>query len=381
MLGVIIGVCSVIIMVAIVQGLRQKIIDQFMSNGSNIIFAFYSPKPGSILRGGYQGLHMSDIEAIQRRCTLIGPLSPSASTQVTAVVGNEVKSAQLQGVLAVYPNTQKISVAEGRFIDEHDDATFSKACVIGTKTKTDLFGKADPIGKEIICSVGGQITLLEVVGVLDEKDQQPGSPDYNNAIFASLRTVQQRFTGSDQIDGFSTRSLDVTGTQHAADEVWAVLKQTHPLNYSDFIVDTQEGLLKQLDVIISTLQIVLGGVGGLALLTGGIGIMNIMLVSVTERTREIGIRKAVGATRPAILTQFLVEAMVVSGLGGLIGIAWGWSISWLVDAFAHKILPTYVPFWAVLLGFSFAVGVGLFFGIFPAYRASKLDPIQALRYE
>jgi putative ABC transport system permease protein len=253
--------------------------------------------------------------------------------------------------------------------------------VIGTKTASDLFGKQDPIGHQIICSMGGANTLLVVVGVLAEKDQGPNGIDYNNSIFASLRSVQQRFTGSDQIDGFSTRSLDVTGTQAAADQVWAILKQTHPLNYKDFIVDTQEGLMKQLDVIINTLQIVLGGVGGLALLTGGIGIMNIMLVSVTERTREIGIRKAVGATRPAILLQFIVEAMVVSGLGGIIGIIWGWSISWVVGSFAKKVLPTYVPLWAVLLGFTFAVGVGLFFGIFPAYRASKLDPIQALRYE
>lgn len=381
MLGVIIGVCSVIVMVAIVQGLRQKIVDQFMSNGSNIIFAFYSPRPDSIHRGGYEGLRMSDIEEMQRRCTLVGAISPTASTSITAVVGDQRKSAQLIGVLASYPDTNNISVQEGRFIDDIDDATYSKACVIGSKTKTDLFGNSDPIGKQVICSLNGVNTLLVVVGVLNEKDQGPGGTDYNNSIFASLRSVQQRFTGSDRIDGFSTRSLDVTGTQAAADQVWAVLKQTHPLNYRDFIVDTQEGLMKQLDVIINTLQIVLGGVGGLALLTGGIGIMNIMLVSVTERTREIGIRKAVGATRPAILLQFMVEAMVVSGLGGLIGILWGWSISWVVNALAHKVLPTYVPFWAVLLGFTFAVGVGLFFGIFPAYRASKLDPIQALRYE
>lgn len=381
MLGVIIGVCSVIVMVAIVQGLRQKIVDQFMSNGSNIIFAFYAPKPDSIHRGGYEGLRMSDIEAIQSRCTLIGAVSPTASTSVTAVVGDQRKSCQLIGVLAAYPDTNNITVAEGRFINQDDDSTYSKACVIGTKTKTDLFGNQDPIGRQIICSLNGINTLLVVVGVLAEKDQGPNGVDYNNSLFASLRSVQQRFTGSDQIDGFSTRSLDVTGTQQAADQVWAILKQTHPLNYKDFIVDTQEGLMKQLDVIINTLQIALGGVGGLALLTGGIGIMNIMLVSVTERTREIGVRKAVGATRPAILLQFVVEAMVVSGLGGIIGILWGWSLSWIIGTFAHKVLPTYVPIWAVLLGFSFAVGVGLFFGIFPAYRASKLDPIQALRYE
>ena len=167
----------------------------------------------------------------------------------------------------------------------------------------------------------------------------------------------------------------------AADQVWAVLKQRHPLNYKDFVVDTQEGILKQLDSLLNGIQFALGGVGGLALLTGGIGIMNIMLVSVTERTREIGIRKAVGATRGAILLQFIVEAMVVSGLGGLIGVAGGYGLSAVINHFAHDTLPTFVPFWATELGFGFAVGVGLFFGIYPAFRAAKLDPITALRYE
>src|SRR5579884_1629644 len=171
MLGVIIGVCSVIVMVAIVQGLRKKIVDQFMNNGSNLIFAFYAPHPDSVHRGGYQGLRQGDIDSIQRQCDMIGPISPTASTQVEASVGDKHKNAQLIGVLAAYTGVQSLTVAEGRFINGLDDDTYSKACVIGTKTSTDLFGKADPIGREVICSLGGVNTSLEVVGVLGEKDR------------------------------------------------------------------------------------------------------------------------------------------------------------------------------------------------------------------
>ncbi len=167
----------------------------------------------------------------------------------------------------------------------------------------------------------------------------------------------------------------------AADEVFAVLKSRHPENAQDFIVDTQEGLISRLDSVLLIFQVILGGVGGLSLLVGGIGIMNIMLVSVTERTREIGIRKAVGAKRGDILLQFVTESMTVSGLGGLLGVGWGWGMSYAIGAIAKDRLATYVPPWAALLGFGFAVGVGMFFGIYPAFRAAKLDPIQALRYE
>ncbi len=381
MLGVIIGVASVIVMIAIVQGLRQKIMDQFEGNGANLIFGFYAPKPDSIQRGGFSGLKQADIDAISRECTMIGPVSAEESTSVTARYSDQRKAVQLTGVLAPYTSTHSVHVATGRFIDQDDDDAYSKACVIGTKLKTTLFGTGDPIGRELVLNANGADVSMVVVGVLEQKDRGPDGVDFDNGIFASLRSVQKRFTGSDAIGSFSMRSTDVTQTEQAADQVWGVLRQLHPLNYKDFIVDTQEGLLKQVDQVIMTIQVALGGVGGLALLTGGIGIMNIMLVSVTERTREIGIRKAVGATRGGILLQFVIEAMVVSGLGGLLGIAFGDGLSSLINAFAHKVLPTFVPLWAVGLGFGFAVGVGLFFGIYPAFRAAKLDPITALRYE
>jgi putative ABC transport system permease protein len=381
MLGVIIGVSSVIVMIAIVQGARQSVIDQFEGNGANLIFAFYDPRPDSVAQGGFSGLEMADISAIARQCTLVGGISPESSTQVEASYLDRRKNVQLTGVLATYPETDNISVAEGRFVDSHDDETYSKACVIGEKIKSRLFEDTDPIGKELLCSLNGSIVSMTVVGVLEKKDRGPNGIDFNNGVFASLRSVQKRFTGSTVIDQFSAKAFDVSQTQAGADQIFAVLTRRHPLNAGDFVVDTQESLLKQVDQVLSLFQLVLGGVGGLSLLTGGIGIMNIMLVSVTERTREIGIRKAVGAKRSAILTQFVIEAMVVSGVGGLVGIACGWSLASTVDHFTHNQLPLYVPLWSIGLGFGFALGVGLFFGIYPAWRASKLDPITALRYD
>ncbi len=382
MLGVIIGVTSVIVMIAIVQGIRQQILDQFAGNGANLIFASYQPKLGSVSRGGFSGLTMADAKAVEDRCTMVGAVSPDAETSVVAQAGANRRSATLTGVLETYNQTQNLPLGSGRFISADDVASWSKACIIGHKMQTDLFGSADPLGQEIRCTTddGSNVSLV-VVGTLEEKDRGGGGQDFNNALYAALPTVQKRFTGSDKINSFSTRSRSIPQVELAADQVWSVLKTRHPLNYKDFVVDTQEGILKQLDTLLSGIQLVLGGVGGLALLTGGIGIMNIMLVSVTERTREIGIRKAVGATRSAILLQFVVEAMVVSGLGGIIGVSAGYGLSALIDHFAHKFLPTFVPFWATEMGFGFAVGVGLFFGIYPAFRAAKLDPITALRYE
>ncbi len=381
MLGVIIGVMAVIVMVAIVQGIRQQILDQFAGNGANLIFAVYQPKPDSIQRGGFSGLTMDDVRAVQNQCDLISSVSPSAQTNVIASVGSARESYTLSGVLSDFLDTNNVTLDSGRFISAEDMATWSKACVIGHKAKVDLFGDGPAVGKAVLCDQDGSTISLIVVGVLADKDRGGGGDDFNSTLYIALPSLQKRFTGSDKINSFTARSQDISVVETAADQVWNVMRRRHPLNYKDFIVDTQEGLLKQIDTLLAGIQLVLGGVGGLALLTGGIGIMNIMLVSVTERTREIGIRKAVGATRGAILLQFVVEAMVVSGLGGLVGVAAGYGLAGLINHFAHKTLPTFVPLWAAELGFGFAVGVGLFFGIYPAFRAAKLDPIAALRYE
>ncbi len=381
MLGVIIGVMSVIVMISLVQGIRQQFLTQFASNGANLLFASYQPKVGTVARGGFSGLTMDDARAVAARATLINAVSPKIDTSVVAQNGPHRRQVTLSGVDDTFDQTFNITPASGRFLRPDDVASWGKACILGQKTKDDLFPNTDALGKEILCSTndGSKVSLV-VVGVLEKKDAS-FSGDFNNSIFTSLSTVQKRFANSDKIDGFTARAVDISQAESAADQAWSILKQRHPLNYKDFVVDTQEGILKQIDTVLNGIQLVLGGVGGLALLTGGIGIMNIMLVSVTERTREIGIRKAVGATRNAILLQFVVEAIVVSGLGGLIGVACGYGLAQGVNALTHGSPPTYVPLWAAELGFGFAVGVGLFFGIYPAFRAAKLDPITALRYE
>lgn len=380
MLGVIIGVLAVTLMIAMIQGARQKVLSQLVENGSNAVFAYYSPRPDKINRGSFRGLDMADVAAVEARCPLVSDVSPSVTTGVVAQVGQESVNAQVMGVLADYARMNNFKLTSGRFIVDYDDQSWGKVCVVGVKIAKKLFRSSSPLGRQITCRFKGTAVSLTVIGVLDLKDRGGDGTDYNNALIAPLRTVQKRLTGSTTINDFVARSVNVDETVHAADEIWTVLKSRHPLNAQDFVVDTQDNLLKQIDTVLMVFQLILGGVGGLALLTGGIGIMNIMLVSVTERTREIGIRKAVGATNGMILLQFVVEAVVVSGFGGLIGIGMAYAIS----AIADKVQDTvylYVPYWAVFLGFGFAVTVGLFFGIYPAYRAAKLDPINALRYE
>ncbi len=380
MLGVIIGVLAVTLMVAIIQGARQKVIGQLVENGSNAVFAYYAPKPGKMRRGGYRGLDMNDVDAVHERCNLVSTISPSVTSQVVAKSGRDSVNAQILGVLPDYTSTNHFDIASGRFLDQFDNENWSKVCLVGNKIATKLFHAASPLGRQVTCVAGNNSVSLTIVGVIGPKDRGGDGTDYNNALISPLQTVQKRVTGNTTINDFVARSISNDETNHAADQIWTVLKSRHPYNAQDFVVDTQDNLLKQIDTVLMVFQLVLGGVGGLALLTGGIGIMNIMLVTVTERTREIGIRKAVGATRGMILLQFVVEAMVVSGCGGLIGIGAAYAIAMLVNK-VQTTVYMFVPYWACLLGFGFAVAVGLFFGIYPAYRASKLDPINALRYE
>ncbi len=413
MLGVIIGVGAVIIMISIIQGARQKVVKDFNENGTNVVFAFYAPKREKRNLGKFEGLTMDDVAAIERRATLIETIVPRLDGPAKVVRGkkdfnakavgatgdylsvNPIKMEQgrfflgnslsLKGALDAVAAQQanELQVAQGRLLGIDDQQTWAKVCVIGDKVKKTLFENDEEVlGQVITVSIGQARLPLTIVGVLEYKGNNnfgDGSPD--EQILIPFSTMQKRFSGSRIVAMLSARSKGDGTAEAAADQIFAILKARHPEQAQDFIIDTQEGLLKRLDQVLMVFQIVLGGVGFLSLLVGGIGIMNIMLVSVTERTKEIGIRKAVGAKRADILLQFVTESMTVSGFGGLLGVAFGYGISALIGFAMKDQLPTFVPLWAAGLGFGFAVTVGMFFGIYPAVRASKLDPINALRYE
>ncbi len=380
MLGVIIGVGSVIIMISIVQGARQKVVEDFKGDGANLLFAFYSPKRDNERRGTFEGLRMDDVHAIESQLSVVESISPESQQGIKATHGKKTYSATAVGITPAYFDVTNVKLASGRLLDDRDLSDWDKVCILGDKVREELFGKEDAIGKQIVIDSNGLKILLTVVGLLERKGKGFGqSPD--EQLLVPLTTLQKRLTGSNIINSFNATAATGINAEEAADLVFTVLKQRHPDNAQDFVVDTQEGLLQRLDMLLMTFQLILGGVGGLSLLVGGIGIMNIMLVSVTERTREIGIRKAVGAKRGDILLQFITESMTVSGMGGLLGVGFGYGVSRLIGAVAGENLRTYVPPWAALLGFGFAVSIGMFFGIYPAFRAAKLDPIQALRYE
>jgi putative ABC transport system permease protein len=381
MLGVIIGVGSVIIMIAIVQGARQRIVKDFKGDGADILFAVYAPKRGERKTGGsFEGLTLRDVEAIERRVDGLGSVAPEFSGSMKVIRGKREFQASAVGVTPAYLDVNSLDISQGRFFTAADDDTWAKVCIIGDKVRTELFAKEEALGKSIVAQFGSNRTPLTIIGILNHKERSGFGSNPDEQVLLPLATLQKRLSGNETLSQFTARAegLDV---ENAADAVFASLKSLHPDHAGDFIVDTQEGLLQRLDSVLIIFQLILGGVGGLSLLVGGIGIMNIMLVSVTERTREIGIRKAVGAKRQDILLQFVTESMTVSGMGGILGCAFGYGVSKGISAVAGNSLPTFVPPWAAVMGFSFAVGVGMFFGIYPAVRASRLDPIDALRYE
>jgi putative ABC transport system permease protein len=382
MLGIIIGVGSVIIMIAIVQGQRQKVVKEFRSNGADLVFAFYAPKRETRRGGTFEGLTMDDARAVATRATLVKDVAPRIESSGRASLGKKTYNASVLGVDTNFPNVNAVDLDRGRFFDDAQVADWGKVCLLGDKVRNNLFEKGDePVGRTITLEINGVKTPLTVIGTFVRKGNEGFGTSIDEQVVLPYTTVQKRLNGSQTINSINALAAESGGAEAAADQIFAILKQRHPENAQDFIIDTQEGLLKRLDTVLGALQIILGGVGGLSLLVGGIGIMNIMLVSVTERTREIGIRKAVGAKRGDILLQFVTESMVVSGVGGIIGVLFGYGVAAAIGTAAKEALPTYVPAWAGIMGFTFAVSVGMFFGIYPAFRAARLDPIDALRYE
>jgi putative ABC transport system permease protein len=377
-LGIIIGVGSVIVTVSIVEGARDRVTREFESIGSNLIFAVWMPdRRGSAARRGvFEGLVLEDARAIERECDLLKGVCPSIEFRAPVRVGREERVTKVMGISETANDVLNVEIGHGRSISYDDVEEWRKVCVLGQELVENLFPNGDPLGREV--EVRG--VRLEVVGILAPKGRAMGE-NRDDCIYVPLTTVHKRLVGQKILSSILAQAASPLHVEEAADQIWATIRRRHPKNIADFVVDSQASILASIGRVISLFTLVLGGIGGLALLVGGIGIMNIMLVSVTERTREIGLRKAVGARARDILWQFLIEAMTLSGIGGTLGVGFGCGLSWAVGAFMKDKLPTHVPVWSMVLAFSFSAAVGIFFGAYPAWRAAQLDPIEALRHE
>ena len=386
MLGVIIGVGAVIALMSIGEGAQASITEQINDVGSNLVFVM----PGG---NGGDSLTQDDAQAIADPdnvpdASVIAPIF-GQSTQV--IFGDENVNVSVTGVTPEYPEAiNGVEVASGRFIEEKDVDGRSSVAVLGYQTAIDLFGGFDPVGQKIKAAIpggnGGRVSLT-VVGVLEEQDTSAMN-DPNEEVMVPITTAQTKiFNGRDSLGRLVVTRVNVVAASEdradaVVDEITTLLRNRHGLDAdedSNFSVMNQADLLDMATQMTDIMTTFLGAVAGISLLVGGIGIMNIMLVSVTERTREIGLRKAVGARKADILIQFLLEAVVLSLVGGLIGILLGVSLAKVVDM--TGVIESLVTFDSIALAVGFSVAIGLFFGIYPANQAAGLNPIEALRYE
>lgn len=382
MLGIIIGVASVIAMIAIGEGSKQSIHDQLSSMGSNMITVL----PSSNLQGGvriagasYQTLTEKDITAMTREARFITEVSPAVSSKSQAINGALNWPTTMQGVSPEYLDIRKLTLKDGIAFTEHDVRASAKVCLIGQTVIDNLFQNGEnPIGKIIRFHK----IPFQVIGILNPKGQNAFGQDQDDILIAPYTTVQKRILASIYFQNIYASAANEQVTDSATAELTRILRESHrlrPAEDNDFMVRTQAELINTLSSTSGLLTVLLTVVAGISLVIGGIGIMNIMYVSVTERTREIGLRMSIGARGKDILYQFLIEAILISITGGVIGVAVGFLSTWLVTAILKW--PTVVSEPSVILSFFVCALTGIFFGYYPAQKASQLDPIEALRYE
>jgi putative ABC transport system permease protein len=385
MLGVVIGVGAVIALVAVGQGAQAQVVSQFQSLGSNLLTVTAGGQFGfsrSGLRQNIRRLNNADADAIRGLATAVGLVAPEYSSSVTAVYMGKTTSTSASGVTADYARVRNWGVARGRFISVEDNDNLALTIVLGQKVVEDLFGSAqvNPVGE--VVRINRQ--NYEVIGVTKAKGQS-GPTNQDNVIFMPLRTAQLKLGGAGNTE-LRTINLQVRSAEEmnlAQAQVTAILRTLHGLQSSaqdDFLVQNQADILSTVEETTGTFTTLLASIAAISLLVGGIGIMNIMLVSVTERTREVGLRKAVGAKRSDILIQFLAEAMALSVLGGLIGVGLGIGGAQLITPLLGG-SRTLVTLQSVILALTVSLAIGIFFGLYPANRAARLNPIDALRYE
>jgi len=382
MLGMIIGVAAVIAMVALGKGATESIEAQIQSAGTNIInvmsgnFMSMGVRQGS---GASNTLTVEDAMAVRELVPTAQYVAPSVSTRNQIIAGNQNWQTRIQGTDVEFPLIRSWPVKYGTFFSTQDVTSASKVVVLGSLVATNLFGEeVDPTGQ--IVRIKNQ--PFKVIGVMASKGSGTGGEDQDDTAMVPYTAAQKKLMGIQHIQGITvsaTSSTLVADTKAAIEEVLRTRHKIMPGDTDDFMVRTLEEMAAMRTETTRTMTALLAGIAGVSLLVGGIGIMNIMLVSVTERTREIGLRMAIGARGSDVLMQFLVEAVVLSLFGGGIGIALGFGISWGVTEFLTW--PTTISSDAVALAFGFSAMIGIFFGFYPATKAAKLDPIEALRFE
>jgi putative ABC transport system permease protein len=387
-LGIVIGVATVVALLSIGEGATASITSQIQSGGSNLL----TVTPGKMQMGMGAGgqsrqasyLYYKDYQLLERGLTSnIAAMVPVYQSNYTIKSGDESFNTNIVGVVEDHKDVRSFTVVDGRFITDGDNKSQSLVVVLGNGVAEDLFGTLSPVGKTI--SINN--LKFEVVGVLESKGASIGSPDEN--VFIPLETGYNKLfgetalhNGKRMVNNILVSVEDADSMETVSAQVEYMLRRSHELKPSDepdFNVMNQSDTLETLNTVTETLTVFLGAIAGISLLVGGIGIMNIMLVSVTERTKEIGLRKAVGATKNQILTQFLIETVTLSLLGGIIGILLGVGIAVLFSV--TGLISSVITANAILLAFFFALIIGVFFGLYPAFRAATLHPMVALRYE
>ena len=382
MLGIIIGVASVIVMLAIGQGSKKSIQNQISNMGSNMIFV----RPNSDMREGVrmdassmQTLEIADVEAIKKSCPSVFAVSPQVSSGGQVIYSSNNWPTSMQGVNADYLSIRKLSLKDGRIFNEQELNNSSKVCVLGQTVVENLFTNGEsPIGKTIRFNK----IPFKVIGVLAEKGENTFGQDQDDIIIAPYTTVQKRIMAITWVQSIFASAVSEEASSKAVDEISKALRKSHKLKSTeddDFEVRSQAELINTFSSITNMLTILLAAIASISLFVGGIGIMNIMFVSVTERTREIGLRMAIGGREVDIMLQFLIESVMISFAGGLIGVMFGFIFAYGVSAIFGW--PIAITSFSVILSFIVCLATGVFFGWYPARKASYLDPIEALRYE
>lgn len=387
-LGIIIGIAAVITMLAIGQGSKASIKANIAEMGSNMIMI----SPGADMRGGVrqdassmEPLKQADYQSIKEDCNYISAISPTVNSSGQWIYGNNNTQSSIYGVNQDYLSIRQLKVADGEMFTDTDIKAAAKVCILGQTVVDYLFPDgSDPIGKVVRFNS----IPFRVVGVLQKKGYNSMGMDQDDLVLAPYTTVMKRILAQTYLGGIVCSAITEEASQPAQDQISEILRRNHKLkdatetteaDEDDFNIRSQEEISSMMNSTMSTITILLGSVAGISLLVGGIGIMNIMYVSVTERTREIGLRMSVGARGIDILNQFLIEAILLSVTGGIIGVILGVSLSLSLNAFLH--IATQIEPWSIIMSFAVCTFTGVFFGWYPAKKAARLDPIEAIRYE